>query len=360
MQKAALARALKLVAPALHNRDFIPVLTHVCFNGDSLFAFDDKTAVVVFEETDIRCAVRGRVLIEMVENADEDLELSFEDNHLVLTDGSSSINLPALSDETFLFQMPDLDSTEVSITGELEAMQSFLECLELASATSNEESLRPELVGVTVQAQGKDGLTLYSTDNISCTRVVALSPTVEGSGVVIIPKSSCQLLGKTFRDLKEGLANCGIYFLKGAVLATFTTSEGADVWVVCKTVAAKPADYETILESNLEEDEYGDLPESLEKALSRASVMFKDDYARSVQIIPTDEGLQLFCSGDYGELNVLVESEVAPVDTVTINPDLVRRMMPQCQSLMFCKSAMAMVSHTDDYDLTYLVAYKKG
>lgn len=337
------------------------MLTHVCFDGDKLFAFDDKTAVVVYEETGIQGAVRGRVLIEMVENADDEIELTADEQSLTLTDGSSSMSLPMLPPETFLFQMPDLDSTKVAIEGSLDEMEDFLACLELAAGTSNEESLRPELVGVTIHADEGGPLLLYSTDNISCTRVSMADLSQTGKGVAIIPKSSCQMLAKTFRDLTPGLGRCSIYFLDGAVLATYTMTDEADVWVVCKTIPVKPADYETIIETYMEEGEFGDLPEGFEKALSRASAMFKDDYARAVQIQPTEAGFDLYCKGDYGELTVSLESEVWPDEAlVTLNPDLLRRMLSQSQALMFCSSAVALVAETDSYHLTYLVAYKRA
>ncbi|MEO0248118.1 MAG: hypothetical protein ABIN58_00990 [candidate division WOR-3 bacterium] len=359
MQKEVLARALKLVAPALHTRDFIPVLTHVCFDDDKIFAFDDKTAVLVYENTGIRGAVRGRVLIEAVENADDELKLEKRGTELALVDSTSTLCLPMLSPETFLFQMPDLDAIDVSITADKNTVGNFLSCLELAASTSNEESLRPELVGVTIKVEDGE-INLYSTDNISCTKIVVHGLEVEGRGEVIIPKSSCQLLAKTFRDLAEDLESCSFYFSKAAVLTTYLVKEKSDVWVVCKTISATPADYEAILEAVLENRDYGDVPEGLEKALSRASVMFKDDYDKLVQISPTDTGIDLYCKGGYGELKVSIESEVSPEDTVAVNPDLVRRMLDRGQAIMFCSSALALISELDGQELIYLVAYKRG
>ncbi len=318
--------------------------------------------MVVFQETGIQGAVRGRVLIEMVENAEDRIELEAEDNSLVIKDSRSELKLPMLPPDTFLFELPDTDKVKASISGDLDTMLGFMEGLELAANNSNEESLRPELVGVTVLVDER--ATLYSTDNISCTKVTLTQVDADGEAIAVLPKSSCQLIAKTFRDLRgSGLAECGVYVLKDSVLVSYALDDDEPaVWVVCKTVpVAKPADYEGILERNLEEGEFFDVPDGLEQALSRASAMFKDDYSRAVTLAPAeDAALLLSCKGEYGELSADLNSEGVPAEEVVMNPDLVRRMLGTCHALMFCTNAMAMVSESDHSEVLYLVAYKRA
>lgn len=304
--------------------------------------------------------MRGKVLIESVEHADDKINLEMEGSHLVLTDKKSSLRLPTMSSEAYLFELPNTDRSHFCISGNLASMRELMQSVDLAASNSNEEALKAELVGVTFKAYEEE-LRLYSTDNVSCTRIEAVGVEVTGAGTEILAKSSCQIISKTFRDLEPlGMASCAFYFLEGSVLVDYQDeNEQSMAWVVCKTVPTKPADYEKIIEANSSETNYGDLPEGFDNALARASAMFSDDYARCVTI-DADEGPAFMqCVGDYGEFKVELDFDQIRSEPVKLNPDLVRRMLPHCAVLTFGKNALVMAGETDYRNTLYLVAYKK-
>ncbi len=308
--------------------------------------------------------MRGRTLIDAVENLEGDITIEQDEaNNMTLSAQGTAVTLPGLGADSFLFEMPDSDNASATVTLD----QAFIEALLIAAQNSNEESLHVNLVGVTMVVDGdQNSVALYSTDNISCTRIVIASE-CSGDTTAILPKSSCLLIAKTLKDLAVSADyEATLFVLEDSVLVTYTPSDQDEncphVWLCAKTLQAEPADYEEVLDKNLEDTQYGDVPEGLDKALGQCSIMFKDDYDRSVQVTPVEGGMELFAKGVYGEAQIELEFEGTeiPEQSVMISPDYVRRMLPHAEAMTFCSQALALHKETDHWSLTYMVSYKRA
>ena len=79
-----------MVAPALSDKELIPVLTHFWFSGDKVMAFNDQIAIEVELKTNFTGAVPGRTLLEFLEKSESSKEVKFKltDDTLLVETGN--------------------------------------------------------------------------------------------------------------------------------------------------------------------------------------------------------------------------------------------------------------------------------
>jgi DNA polymerase III sliding clamp (beta) subunit (PCNA family) len=328
MNTAQLLHALNLAAPALQSKEFIPVLTHFCFDKDSVFAYDDKAAVVVFEKNDLHCAVPGKVLLEMLRGAGSEIELvqHLKHSELIIQDGSSTVRLSTLGSESFTFKLKDLNGDGQALLDTITLPTA--NALELAASLANAEAVRPGLIGVSFVSSNKS-LTLYSTDNETATSI-ALPIRTGATLTGIIPQDSCILIAKTFKEMDkmEGLEVAELNLVGANAVATFVHTTLPTVVVATKLIPAKMEDFPGIIAKSTEGVSWFPLPSQLVAAAKQAVALTKKDQDKAMQLILRSGSLGIAAKGRFGEFgtNIDIESlEVDEEETYSVEPRLVVR-----------------------------------
>lgn len=351
MKTKTLLKALKTAAPALHHRDFIPILTHFCFADDHVFAYDDKTAVVVFEETGLKCAVPGRTLLQMLDGAGDEVDVKQEKNEVVIKDGKSLMRLPILAGDSFVFEMPDVESGY-----EIEMDDALVSALEFCAVCASTESLRPEFLGVTVSLRKGQPLSLYASDNLTCTRITTKTK-AQKTLQVTIPKTSAELISKVYRDLKEDLDSASLLISENHIVATYSDKDSArPVCVVCKILAIKPPDVEKQLQQHLKDVTYFETPTGLEQALRRCAVVLSLELSQHCSMQAVSAELVIKAKGGVGQVEAkLPGKKIKGVKELLIHPPHLLRSLPQCQQLALTESVVA-VRGGEDWVLDQVIA----
>ena len=304
--------ALKLTSQALHNRDFVPVLKHLCFAPDRVFAFNDHTAVVVDGvDYGLHCAVPGAVLLSVLNGCSEAWSLSTDKAEAVLKDKGMSVRFPTLEPDAFVFD-PEQATPKKSFGRKFILEDTLVGALELLAVHSNTDGIRPSLTGVTMVAGG-GAVFLYSTDNITITK----AELKDGGGSkaknvsCILPKDSCELIAKTYRQLAgEGLSSASLEISRDQVLAEFSCTVDEvelSVYVVAAAVKDEAVDYEKMLSSHTKGVKWFDCPHTLFDAARRTASLTSEDPSKEMVLESTASALSVAAAGALGKLAMLIK-----------------------------------------------------
>src|SRR5688572_26415228 len=102
MKREDLLNQLQTVSPALATIDLIPIMTHFWFADDRIVAYNDAIAIDTATEANLRCAIPGKLTLELLSNSfANDVKLELDKDRLFIEAGSSRIKLPILDPETY-------------------------------------------------------------------------------------------------------------------------------------------------------------------------------------------------------------------------------------------------------------------
>jgi len=356
METVALIRVLKLVSPALHVRDFVPVLTHLCFTPNHVFAFNDKTAVVVEHETGLHCAVPGKVLLDIIGGCASEITMEQKDAEVVIKDKGSTVRLPILQPETFIFDPEQFNDAALlcALTPEI------VTALELAAGTSNEkESIRANLTGVTFTPADDEHLCLYSTNNVTCTSVLVpvKFKTKKGGHTGILSKDACELIAKTYRDLGDECEDARLFLGDGYAVAVLSPT----VRVIAKLIVAEPADFDKIMDENSEGVEWAECPEALFEAAKRAAILTATDPEKVLSLEPQSGFLLVRAKGQLGEMETKIKSKgITAGAQFSVDPDMLSRAQPWAAEIGLGGRALLLRGALGDASLSiqYMIARK--
>lgn len=146
MQRTELLKTLDKVRPALSTRDFLPIMSHYCFTGDSVFAYNDTMAISAPCETGFAGGVRGDTLMAFLSNTGaKELSMSVKDSALNIKAGASRVQLPILPEEEFIWDGPDMEEYSIVVP----INEDFVKGLGRSLMTAGTAVGYPELGGVT-------------------------------------------------------------------------------------------------------------------------------------------------------------------------------------------------------------------
>jgi len=357
METASLIRILKLASPALHVRDFVPVLTHLCFTPSHVFAFNDKTAVVVEHETGLHCAVPGKVLLDIIGGCSAEIALEQKDAEVVIKDKGSTVRLPILQPETFVFDPEQFNDAVLLCT----LTPEIVTALELAAGTSNEESIRANLTGVTFTPADDEYLCLYSTNNVTCTSILVpvKFKTKKGGHTGILSKDACELITKTYRDLGDECKGAQLLLGDGYAVAVLSPT----VRVIAKLIVAEPADFDKIMDENSEGAEWTECPEALFEAAKRAAILTATDPEKVLSLEPQSGFLLVRAKGRLGEMETKIKAKgIVEGAQFSIDPDMLARAQPWAAEIGLGGRALLLRGALGDADMSieYMIARRGG
>lgn len=167
MKRLTLLDQIETVAPALSNKEAIPILSHLWFTGKHVMAFNDGIAISAKLETEWKAAVPS-VLIKLLRaSGASDLDVTIQKNGEFLCKAAAAkIKLATMPAADFLFTMPALGKTEApTISGD--NMGPFLHAVEFAVKCVATEATVPEQLGVSLISAGKNTISVYATNEKS-------------------------------------------------------------------------------------------------------------------------------------------------------------------------------------------------
>jgi len=341
---------LNLLSPAMHSQNFVPVLTHFCFTKDLVYAYDDRTAIVCAHGSDFECAIPGRALLDLLDGASDGFTLEQKGAEAVLTDKGSIMRLPTLSKSDFVFEVPkDKPIASYALT------EALVRALETAAANANREAIRPNLMGVTLVADTRR-LLMYGTDNVTLTRVTA--PAKRGGDVsAILARESCDLIVKTWNDLREANVRATFSIGKHTALVEYEAEEYPPIALYAKLIQAEPQDFERTLVDHSKGAEYVDVNDELRKAVRRANVVNGDEIEKRCTLEPQDNFIDVSAKGPLGELKARVRCKgVGAGDPYPVNPELLARALDHCSRIGFGGKSLTLANEEDGVETLILVA----
>lgn len=161
MDVKQIVKALKDVSPAIAKDDVLPVLSHYCFDGSGVYAYNDMIAM--------RRPVSGfggfegavsKDILKVLSAASQNASVDTSKSSLTVKDGRSKAALAFLDPEEFLFKQPDLSgATPIRVEEDL------VWGLEYAMRSVDQKSKDATINAVIISAD-----CISATDNISLTR----------------------------------------------------------------------------------------------------------------------------------------------------------------------------------------------
>jgi hypothetical protein len=346
METKDLESALKLAQPCLLGVDFIPVLSHFCFDDGLVYAYDGVAATIVSCETDLRGAVRGDMLLGVVGLAGPTITLKQEKDKVVVSSGRSRVELPCLQSSDFMFQFPEQEAktqfalTEVTIKG-----------LALCSSGVGNDPRKPEFTGVTLQL-GKDAV-FYASDNTSLTRYETKETVGKKQLTVIVPKSVCDQILAVGSALEVEWGKVSVTVTEEFITIQFDETT-PNVTIVGKLLAVKPAQFEKAVAAHETNKPRFKIPEAFDKAVAKVALVISKEPQKDCVLITHKEVFTVSGQGDLGVAETKFDTDhaVLPDVTATCSPEHLTKILADVTHLIVDERVVQMQGDR----LTYYIA----
>lgn len=316
ISREGLLKALNLVKPALSNQNYVPILTHFCFDGSLALAYNDVHAIGVRYSLDgIECSVPGDLMLKMAASLPgSKVSVDFDDENLKFISGRSRVKIPTMPATAFTFDFPTGKRM-----GHFKVDQDLLKGLEKCSISVGSDPTNPAQMGITL-ARGNDYSALFSTDGYTMSRyILEIDPDLPGDSPIILPTFFCDqlvTLGRAFPD-----EEVEVDIFSGAVVAKF----GDQAKLFSKLVLdVEPLDFETVMSRNVDlgkvKKKAVSIPDSLDQAFDRAMIVSSAEVERKTKLSIDGGKIEMLtltqlgeskdtlnCDGDFGEFDIGVD-----------------------------------------------------
>lgn len=333
--RGALLKAATLVRPALSDRGYVPALTHIAFDGEWATAFNDRMAIAVRCDTNVRRLVPGVLLVQGLSafGGKEVLFHQNSDDSFVLKSGRSKMTLPTLPLGAFPFDWPDSRETPY-INIDVEMVRAIKRCL----ISVNKDATQPAQMGVTLDIDDDGHAVFYSTDNGSISRCECKAKVkLPGDAPIIMPQAFCEQL----IDLSAAYNECPPAMMVGPswLEVQWNEHEGGAPGPEARLFTAMPVDLDPMDFPKLLRRHCGDLrtltkrtctvPESFDAALSRMLLVLPNETHKRV-MVEVDRGtMTMHASSSLGDADDSVQIDIDDVRSVPMEAGLVARGLKQ-------------------------------
>lgn len=323
MKTERLLKALNMCKPSLGSNDSVlPVLTHFCFDDDIVYSYNDVTAIIVPENTGLRCALHGDTLVGLLEACgDEEIQFksSTDGSMSNLKFGSGGVTIPTLSPDTFLFKYPESEFPfKMKLSPDIAS--GFGVCM----LSVSDDSIKPEYSGVTLKVD-PDGIVFFSTDNSTASRYKSGSKLIGRKTIsVVFPQQACQHLLKLlsvcgYEDASIEIGEqCAIASFQGAILVT-------------KVFAANPESFEKVFEQHADNSDFVSLPDGIGREMQKAQIILARDNVKECKLEFDGNSVTVSATGIMGSLKSKLKSK--GVGNVIVKPDLLLRVLPYAEAM---------------------------
>lgn len=322
MKTATLRKALSLAKPCLGPSDSpLPILSHICFMPDCVYAYNDVMATIVEEATGLSCGLHGDTLIGLLDAAGVDelkIKLDKGKGFAQLDVGNGWIKVPSLPDTDFLFGLPEIVPVlKLRITDEVRR------ALELCLMSVGTDSLKPEFAGVTV-IFAKGQAIFFSSNNDTASRYVATDKIMGRKEIAfVLPAAACEQLLKLQSSVGDGMMLVG----DEATLITFGKGEKTEATLVSKLLTAG-ADFNTIFNRHAAGTP-APTPPTLAAELKKAAVLLGKESVKLCTLRFEGGELMIDAAGVLGSMESVISFEdKKALGAVRVDPELVLRAIP--------------------------------
>jgi len=272
MNKKDLIVKLNHAKPFLMSQDFIPILTHFCFDNDNVVAYNDIAGISISMESELNCAVPGSLMLKMLGTMTAEtirVEMPNERN-ITLLSGKTKLRLPILAPEEFVFEIPNVDELQ-----SIQVPKDFLVGLKKCLISVGIDPSHPEQTGITWSLE-KDKITIFSTDNKSISSYYSeVAVDIEEPLKLITPAFFCNQIIDLAEYYADNMDEITLHFDESVVVAEL--GENSSCKIFSRLInAANLMDYDEIIAGmikGIEDDAFVPAPLELEPTLERASVL---------------------------------------------------------------------------------------
>ena len=302
MQRDDLLKTVKLVAPALGteaNSKDAPVLTHLCFSGKSVTAYDNYAALYAPCDLPLKACVPGDTLISMLDRMRaKEVTASIEEDGVsaLFKAGRVRLTLGILPTTDALFSRPKIGDTMSAAMND-----DLVDALGLAARSGGINSAFPSRSGITM-AFGRRSVSLYSTDD-----AVVFKKTVKIDQKGLAGRSF--ILPPRFYSLLLSMSGVGeVLFTEEGNIGAM--GDGVELYSR-EIKGADPDKYDATLRMGLADKKicYADVPTLLLKMLQRA-VLINPEWS---EIVYSDGRLSLNTVGRGSRLQESVKIDLGDV-----------------------------------------------
>lgn len=315
MNRLDLQDALSMVKAGLSSAEFIPVMTHFCFDGETVHAYNDVIGIIAELETPLNCAIPGDLLMKLLPTLPND-EVGFKvkENKVTMTSGKSVTHLPILEADSFVFKLPDEHG--IAFT----ANSNFLLGLKRCASGCGEDAQKLAEVGITMTI--KDGqINLYSTDNatVSHHRVSGIEADCQDATLVIPRVFADNVIG-----VCDAIGDEKVIITWGSnwILAEIQD----EVTIFARLIDVDAYDFESIISAHIPEGELPlfEMPDALNRCLERSKILLSSVHDKSIEVVVEENNLTVYVNSPVsGDSKDEIELPLQLGDfRFKVNPDL--------------------------------------
>ena len=181
---------------AIDQRDFIPILSHFCFSGSTMTAYNDLLGIRIPCKTNFVCALQANTLLQLINSTQaEIISIGFTANTAYLKTGKPRkgmrARLPYMGEDDFFFKWPNIKRLEKYKLTELQ-LKSFINGLQLCLSSVGDQHLTQ--MGIVISSLSRD-VVLNSTNNKAISRY-AFRANMNWFNKDILPESFCKAIIK--------------------------------------------------------------------------------------------------------------------------------------------------------------------
>lgn len=349
MIRKHVVEALQRVAPALSSADLVPILSHFCFDGRHVFAFNEQIGISCPLKTEFKGAIPGRPLLQLLTaSRAKEVEFNVTNDAVTVKASSSRLKLPLLSAERFVWTPPKVSETggknilDISARDMLRAMSNCMRSVSMDTTV-------PDYLGVTA-IMGDKKLMLFASDNstLSYAEVPIKKP----------PKFDRVILSGLFcKELLSVADPAKALHLEVHKDHALAASADGSVLFGKLIYAEKPINFENKIARHFGEDvrkALVSIPTKLELVLERACIASGVDGEPVTTAIMVSDGVAHFhTQARMAEVKDSVQLEPKQKNvTITINPRLLKAGYGSFTQMCIKDNAFIMT----DGKATYMVA----
>ena len=347
INRVELLKRLVMAKPAVSTQNYIPILSHFMFDGDSVTAYNDITAITV------PCGVYGfqgclpaELLIKTLNSMTaETFSIMRHDGYALISSGKSKIKIPVLQSADFPFSFGKVST---KITGAFQLNKERLKGLQKCLINVGTDSAHPAAMGVTLDPFYSDTeAALYSTDNVTISRFVYETDD-DQHDPLIMPSFFCNQLVV----LANG-SDVSVEIHAGALLAVF--ADGAMLFT--KTIPdLEPMNFANVIKKYLGTKVVNtyDIPKEFNQSVERALLVQSSEGFKSTSVTVEDNKLFLETISKSGEARDEMSYSGEDVK-FKIDPSRVKRILPITSRISLLPDVLLLTD--DNQDFIHLIAH---
>jgi len=347
INRVELLKRLVMAKPAVFTQTYIPILSHFMFDGDSVTAYNDITAITIpCDVGDFQGCLPAELLIKTLNSmTTESVSMLRHDGYVLITSGKSKIKIPVLQSADFPFSFARINQ---KIVASFQLNKERLKGLQKCLINVGTDSAHPAAMGVTLDPfYSETQAAFYSTDNVTLSRFV-FETDDEQHDPLIMPTFFCNQLV----SLANG-SDVSVEIRTGSLIAVF--ADGAMLFT--KTIPdLDPMDFPRVINIYLDADNGKtlEIPKGFDQAIERALLVQTSENFKTTSATVEGNKLLLESISKFGEVRDELVYEGEDVK-FRIDPSRIKRILQVTNRMALLPNVMLLTD--DNQDFIHLIAH---